>query len=153
MTHVAAEIVRIQDQIAQCHQMIWQDMGGLDQADAYELETFLGDLAQLIQMIEKHPDAAAQLMGTEAWERDLRDLKYYAVQIKKVLPLFTRAKEILENIDDPLEEHLRNLDDIQDDDDWLLKDDNCGVCNSSPCSCGGNGGGTSEYFHRVGGII
>ena len=149
MKEFEAEITRIQEQIAQCHQVLWQDIGGLDQADGYELESFLVDLAQLVSMIEQNPKAAAHLMGTEAWEKDLKDLKYYAVQIKRVLPLFTRAKEILESIDDPLEEHLRNLDEIQveEDDDMF-----CGVCKHYPCQCGDNGG-TSEYFHRVGGII
>ena len=140
----------IEDQITECYNVLWQDTGGLEQATEMELEDFLKELAKLIDTLEKHPEAAAVVLGNEMWETDLNNLKYHAVEIKKILPLMAYVRQKLGEIDEPLLMHLRGMDEIEFG--QILKDDElCEGCMNDPCTCKGNG--NADSFPHVGGIV
>ena len=135
----------ILEQVEDVYNTLWQDIGGLESATPFEIESFLKDLALLIKMIEENPETAAKLFGSEAWESDLKNLKYHAIEIKNLLPTLLFAEQKLGEIDEPLSEHLRSMSEIERE----IDEEECGVCKSDPCRCGGNGRG----FRHVGGII
>ena len=141
----------IEDQISDCYNNLWQDIGGLEEATESDLESFLEDLARLITTLEKNPEAAALVLGNEMWETDLGNLKYHAIQIRKIIPMMSFVHHKLGEIDEPLLEHLRGMDEIEFRKIKQENEEMCGVCMNQPCSC--NGEGSSESFHHVGGII
>lgn len=140
----------IEDQISDCYNVLWQDIGGLEEATESDLESFLGDLAKLITTLEKNPEAAALVLGNEMWETDLSNLKYHAIQIRKVIPMMSFVHQKLGEIDEPLLEHLRGMDEIEFR-KIKQEEEMCGLCMNTTCTCKGNG--NSENFPHVGGII
>ena len=141
----------IEDQIADCYNCLWQDIGGLEEASETDLQDFLGELARLITTLEKNPEASALVLGNEMWETDINNLKYHAIQIRKVIPMMAFVHHKLGEIDEPLLEHLRGMDEIEFRKIKLENEEMCGVCMNDPCTCGGNGDPTN--FPHVGGII
>lgn len=143
-------LILIEDQITECYNSLWQDVGGLEGATELELQDFLGELAKLINVLEKNPEAAAVTLGNEMWETDLNNLKYHAVQIKKIIPMMAYVTQKLGEIDEPLLEHLRGMDEIEFKKMRREEEETCG-CDNVPCTCSGNG--NPENFPHVGGII